>query len=202
MLEVPRPSTLLCGSCPSRPSQAIIGRAGQAQNSVWGLPTWYTILMSACLFFIEGRVNPRPETGVALCMCKFDAAFRKFCFLYIYFWRKLLLFSSIVISKNPMNYWIFIFVCFVVYLLFFIFVLCFLYFLFIFYLYLVILFIDLHLFACFVLFLHICFMLCYIIIFKLNYVTKILLACFIYNQDFLFFFYFKFFVLYGQITNN
>lgn len=43
----------------------------------------HVILMSVCLFFTEGRVNPRPKTGVALCVCKFDDAFREFYFINI-----------------------------------------------------------------------------------------------------------------------
>lgn len=74
-------------------------------------------LMSACLFFIEGRVNPRPESGAALCVCKFDAAFREFYFLFIYFAASYFDSNNIYIFliKN-MNDWIFfLFVCFVVF---------------------------------------------------------------------------------------
>lgn len=82
-------------------------------------------LMSACLFFIEGRVNPSPENGAALCVCKFDAAFREFYFLFIYFCSQLLWFSYqtiFVFFFNKKHEWLNIYFLFVLLFLFLLFI--------------------------------------------------------------------------------
>lgn len=105
-------------------------------------------LMSACLFFIEGRVNPSPESGAALCVCKFDAAFREFYFLFIYFCSQLLWFSYqtiFVFFFNKKHEWLNIYFLFALLVLFLLFIMFPIFFLFIF------VFIYLHFFVCFVL---------------------------------------------------